>query len=249
MRYFFEISYKGTNYHGWQSQKNAVGVQEVIQKALCLILQEDVSVSGSGRTDTGVHCRQQFFHTDIENKFKTEWLLHRINSFLPEDIAIHTIRKVLPEAHARFDAKNRSYLYIVSRKKDPFLMETAAIYQKDLNISTMNAAASLLLGKQNFQSFSKVKTDVSNFVCDITKAEWREEGDCLEFHITANRFLRGMVRAIVGTLLDVGKEKMAVQEFKKAIEAQDRNAAGASAPAKGLFLSRVEYPEHIFINN
>lgn len=246
MRFFFEISYKGTNYHGWQSQKNAVSVQATVEKVLSTILQEEIKITGSGRTDAGVHCRQQFFHADIKKQFEEKWLLQRINSFLPEDIAILMIREVLPDAHARFDASSRSYQYIISRFKDPFSTEFSYFYRNPLNLSTMKEAASLLPGKQNFESFSKVHTDVSNFVCEITEAEWHEERHQLIFTITANRFLRGMVRAIVGTLLEVGKEKTDTGTFQKIIEARDRKKAGASAPPQGLFLTKVQYPDHIF---
>lgn len=249
MRYFFEVSYRGSRYHGWQAQKNATGVQEVLENALGLILQEMISITGSGRTDTGVHCRQQYFHADINKKFKREWLQQRVNSFLPEDIAIADIRDVKPDAHARFDAYSRSYEYVITRKKDPFLTEEAYFYGKGLDIPTMNHAASLLIGKHNFESFSKVRTDVSNFICDITEAEWHEEQDKLYFKISANRFLRGMVRAIVGTLLDIGKGKITVEGFKTIIENRDRRKAGSAAPPQGLFLTKVLYPEHIFLNN
>ncbi|MGK7391255.1 MAG: tRNA pseudouridine(38-40) synthase TruA [Candidatus Cyclobacteriaceae bacterium M2_1C_046] len=247
MRYFFEVSYKGTNYNGWQSQPNALGVQEVIEKALALVLQEEISITGSGRTDTGVHCRQQYFHVDIQNKFKNNTLLYRLNSYLPKDIALNKILPVKEDAHARFDAIKRSYKYRITRSKDPFDVETAFFYGKSLDVPTMNAAASLLLGRQDFESFSKIKTDVNNFICDITEAKWEEKNSELIFNISANRFLRGMVRAIVGTLLKVGKGKISVEEFKAVIEAKDRQKAGAAVAAHGLFLTEVVYPEEIFI--
>lgn len=249
MRYFFEISYKGTLYHGWQIQKNAITIQQVVEEGLKLILQEELGITGSGRTDTGVHCRQQFFHVDLQQKFEKDWLLHRINSFLPDDIAIKNIYPVKDDAHARFDAFSRSYEYVIARKKDPFTIETTYLYTKYLNISTMNEAASLLIGKQNFESFSKVKTDVSNFTCDIQNVQWVENGSELIFYITANRFLRGMVRAIVGTLLEIGKENISVTDFKKIIIARDRRKAGAAAPPQGLFLTKVLYPQDIYLND
>lgn len=247
MRYFFEVSYKGTNYNGWQSQPNALGVQEVIEKALALVLQEEISIIGSGRTDTGVHCRQQYFHVDINKQFKKNWLLHRLNSYLPKDIALKAILPVKEDAHARFDAIKRSYEYQITRSKDPFKVESAFFYVKSLDVPTMNAAASLLLGKQDFESFSKIKTEVNNFICDITEARWEEKNSELIFHISANRFLRGMVRAIVGTLLDIGKGKTSVEEFKSIIEAKDRQKAGSAAAPQGLFLTEVVYPKEIFI--
>lgn len=247
MRFFFDVSYKGTNYNGWQSQPNAVGVQEVIEKALSTVLRDDLQITGSGRTDTGVHCKQQFFHVDISKKFKKEWLLHRLNSFLPEDISLNAIYTVKDDAHARFDAIERSYCYYIIKKKDPFRTETAVFYGKSLDISTMNEAASLLIGKHDFESFSKVKTEVNNFVCEISEARWKEDNSELIFYISANRFLRGMVRAIVGTLLEVGKGKKSVDDFKAVIEAKDRKEAGSSAVPHGLFLTKVKYPDTIFI--
>lgn len=247
MRYFCEVRYKGTNYHGWQNQKNAISVQEILETKLSLLLNEKISIMGSGRTDAGVHCKQQYFHLDISKKFKKSWFLHRINSFLDNDIAIDDISRVKDEAHARFDAVERSYEYHMVRKKDPFLTEMAYLYGKELNVPTMNKAASLLLGKQNFESFSRVHTDVSNFICEITEAKWKEDGEKLIFHISANRFLRGMVRAIVGTLLDVGEGKLVPSDIQAIIAEKDRKKASAAAPAHGLFLTGVKYPEEIFI--
>jgi len=247
MRYFFEIAYNGTHYNGWQSQHNATGVQEIVEKALSNLLREEIKIVGSGRTDTGVHCEQQFFHTDIEKAFDQNNLVLRLNSLLPKDISINTIRKVKPEASARYNAVERTYQYRITRQKNPFLDGLAWHYFKQADIKTLNKASSLLLGVHDFESFSKVKTDVNHFVCDIKKASWSSNDHKLEFTITANRFLRGMVRAIVGTLLDVGSGKISVEEFQSIIKSKDRKRAGANVPPHGLYLTKVKYPSSIFI--
>jgi tRNA pseudouridine38-40 synthase len=247
MRHFFEISYNGKNYNGWQSQNNAIGVQAVVEETMTKLLRTPVKIVGSGRTDTGVHCEQQFFHSEIEKEFDNEQLLIRLNSFLPKDIAISSIRKVKPTASARYDAIERTYRYEITRKKNPFLEGLAWHYFKTADISTMNRAAALLVGEHDFECFSKVKTDVNHFLCDIKKAEWKEEGDRLYFTIAANRFLRGMVRAIVGTLLDTGTGKITLKDFQSVIQSRDRKQAGANVPSHGLYLMKVKYPSGIFI--
>lgn len=246
MRYFFEIAYNGKNYNGWQSQNNGIGVQAVVEDALSKLLQLQVRIVGSGRTDAGVHCEQQFFHTDIEKDLPSNFLL-KVNSFLPADIVIGSIAKVKDDASARYDAVQRSYRYQITRKKNPFLQDYAWHFFKDVDIPTMNRAASLLVGEQDFECFSKVHTDVNHFLCNITRAEWSVKGDLLIFEISANRFLRGMVRAIVGTLLDVGTGKIQVSDFETIIKSRDRRKAGANVPAQGLFLTGVKYPPEVFI--
>jgi tRNA pseudouridine38-40 synthase len=247
MRFFFEIAYHGKNYNGWQSQHNALGIQTVVEDALSKLLQTKIKIAGSGRTDTGVHCEQQFFHSDIEKEFDIPLLLIKLNSFLPKNIAIRNIRKVKPEASARYDAYERSYRYQITRVKNPFLEELALYYFKNADVQTMNRAAALLVGKHDFECFSKVKTDVNHFLCDVKKAFWKEEGEMLYFYITANRFLRGMVRAIVGTLLDVGSGKTSLKEFQTILNGMDRKAAGANVPPQGLFLTNVKYHSNIFL--
>lgn len=247
MRHFFEIAYNGRNYNGWQSQTNAVGVQAVVENALTKLLGEDISIVGSGRTDTGVHCEQQFFHADIEKEFNPKQLVLRLNSLLPKDIAIHSIRQVKPTASARYDALERTYRYEITRKKNPFLEGLAWHYFKPMDMQTMNRAAALLVGEHDFECFSKVKTDVNHFLCDVKKAVWKEDGDRIYFTIAANRFLRGMVRAIVGTLLDVGSGKKTVKDFQNIIQSRDRKQAGANVPSHGLYLSRVKYPSGVFV--
>ena len=246
MRYFFEICYNGSRYHGWQNQANAIGVQQVVEDALSKLMRSPVAIVGSGRTDTGVHCAQQFFHLDIDREFDRVDLVHRLNSFLPQDIAIRSIIPVKSDAHARYDAMERSYEYKITRVKDPLSVGFTFHYFKSLDIPTMNKAASLLVGEQDFECFSKVKTDVNHFVCDIKKARWNQNENLLVFTITANRFLRGMVRAIVGTLLDVGTGKISIKDFEEIIKSRDRKKAGMNVPPEGLYLISVKYPKKIY---
>jgi tRNA pseudouridine38-40 synthase len=246
MRYFFEITYNGTNYHGWQNQKNAVGVQHVVEEALSKLVREKISIVGSGRTDTGVHCVQQFFHADIDKEFNLTDLIHRLNAFLPKDIAIRNILPVKSDAHARYDAYERSYQYKITRLKDPLLVGYAYYFFRDLDVPTMERASALLKGEHDFECFSKVKTDVNHFICDIKEASWNQKGNVLVFTITANRFLRGMVRAIVGTLLDVGTGKLSVKQFQEILKSKDRKNAGMNAPPEGLYLTQVKYHKSVF---
>ena len=247
MRYFFEIAYHGANYNGWQSQQNAIGVQTVVENVLGTLFRRPVPIVGSGRTDTGVHCEQQYFHVDLTEAFNNARLIQQLNSFLPRDIAIKSIRAVRPDASARYDAIERTYRYQITRVKDPFLQDVAWHYFKPLDIGNMNKAAALLVGEHDFACFSKVKTDVNHFICEVNRAGWIAKGDALTFFISANRFLRGMVRAVVGTLLDVGTGKITQKEFVSILHSKDRKKAGANVPAQGLFLQRVKYPQRIFI--
>lgn len=245
MRYFFEISYNGTNYHGWQSQNNATGIQTVVEDCLSKLLREEIRITASGRTDAGVHCEQQFFHADIGHAPPAD-LLFRMNAMLPPDIVIHSVRPVKPDAHARYDAIERAYQYRIVLSKNAFTKDLAWHFFKPLDLQTMNTAAALLVGKHDFTSFSKVNTDVNNFICNIREAFWMQDHNRLEFSISANRFLRGMVRAIVGTLIDVGLGKTSVDEFKAIIDSKDRREAGQNVPPCGLYLVRVVYPGNIF---
>ena len=241
MRYFIELSYKGTNYHGWQIQPDASSVQEEITKALATILQEKILLVGAGRTDAGVHASQMFAHVDTVKKLTDDYV-HKLNAILPNDIVIKSIKEVSGETHARFDAVSRTYEYKILLGRDPFLLETTwQLHQKNLQIEKMNEAANLLFKYEDFESFSKVKTDVNTFNCTIMKAVWTLEDKHLIFHIKANRFLRNMVRAVVGTLLEVGLGKKTVEDFRKIIESKKRSEAGLSVPAKGLFLTEVCY--------
>jgi tRNA pseudouridine38-40 synthase len=246
MRYFFEIAYNGKNYNGWQSQHNGVGVQSVVEDALSKLLRDQVTIVGSGRTDTGVHCEQQFFHSDIGKEFESDQLILKLNSLLPRDIFIRAIKAVKQTASARYDAVERTYRYEITRVKNPFLDGLAWHFFKPAEVQTMNRAAALLVGEHDFECFSKVKTDVNHFLCDVKKAEWKEEGERLVFMITANRFLRGMVRAVVGTLLDVGTGKISIKDFQNIVQSKDRKKAGANVPAHGLYLMKVKYPSGVF---
>ncbi|TRZ41694.1 tRNA pseudouridine(38-40) synthase TruA [Robertkochia solimangrovi] len=246
MRYFLEFSYNGKAYHGWQRQPNVITVQEVLEKALCTLLRTELEVTGAGRTDTGVHAREMFAHFDFEMIDERDDLVYRLNSLLPEDIAVKGIHVMLPEAHARFDALSRSYEYHITRVKDPFLTDFAYRLKSNPDMELMNQAANMLLNYDNFKCFSRSNTDVKTYICNVTKAEWVKNGDAMIFHISADRFLRNMVRAVVGTLLEVGSGRISIAEFETIINSQDRRKAGASAPAHGLYLTRVEYPRSIF---
>lgn len=245
-RYFIQLSYKGTNYHGWQIQPNAISVQEVLEKTLSTVLRQKIEVVGAGRTDTGVHASFFVLHFDVNEELNyLENLVYKLNSLLPTDIAIQKIWLVANDLHARFSAVSRTYKYYISTKKNPFKADTSFKYLLPLNIDKMNEAARILAEYEDFTSFSRLHTDVKTNNCKILWAEWEVLNTQLIFTIKADRFLRNMVRAIVGTLLEVGKGKLSLNDFRKIIEAKDRAAAGASAPAKGLFLVDVEYPEEI----
>ena len=245
-RYFLQLSYKGTNYHGWQIQPNAVSVQEVMEDALSKILREKIAVIGAGRTDTGVHASFFILHFDTENGIPENLdIVYKLNSFLPSDIAVQKVWPVDDEAHARFSATSRTYHYFISTEKNPFVTETSYKYLKPLDVEKMNKAAQTLFNYTDFTSFSRLHTDVKTNNCKIMQAEWMRSGEQLQFTIKADRFLRNMVRAIVGTLLEVGQGKLSISQFCEIIEKQDRGVAGASAPAQGLFLVDIEYPKNI----
>lgn len=247
-RYFLELSYKGSSFHGWQIQTNAITVQETIEKALSTYFRTPIAVMGSGRTDTGVHASQQVCHFDLKDIHPGENFIKAINAILPKDIAIHAIRKVNPEAHARFDAIKRSYIYRISYTKNPFQQDLAWQLFLPPDVTLMNEAALLLLDYEDFECFSKVHTEVNHFRCKIYEAYWELNKEELLFHITANRFLRGMVRSIVGTLLEIGYQQRPTADVHRIIASKDRNEAGKAAPAKGLFLSQIEYPTHIYLD-
>lgn len=243
-RYFIEISYKGTHYHGWQVQPNALTVQAVFNERSSLILRQPVESLGCGRTDTGVHATQFFLHADlrIDSHVPLPSLINSLNSVLPPDIAVKRIIKVSPHAHARFDATLRSYQYHIHFHKDPF-RQNLSWHLKDMpDVEAMNTAASILFMYTDFSSFSKTHTQVFTNNCRIEKAEWVLTKDGLAFHISADRFLRNMVRAIVGTLLMVGKHQIKPEELHAIIESKSRSNAGNSVPACGLYLTGVSYP-------
>lgn len=252
MRYFMRLAFNGTPFFGWQIQPKNISVQEVIENALTLLLQqpsddgqrERIAITGCGRTDTGVHARDFVAHFDFSEELNEEQrlkLINKLNSFLPKEIVIYAIEPVADDAHARFDAIDRTYRYYVNIRKDAFNFPYARRVFEKLDVDKMNEAASLLLKNEDFTSFSKVHTQVNNMRCHVTHAQWEQCDGQLIFTITANRFLRNMVRAIVGTLLLVGKGKISVQDFQDIIEQKDRCKAGDSAPAHALFLEKVRY--------
>jgi tRNA pseudouridine38-40 synthase len=249
-RYFLELSYKGTQYHGWQSQRNATAIQPILAEALATVLRETVELTGAGRTDTGVHARYYVAHFDCskENLHKDPSFLKAANSLLPFDIAVSNIILVNSKANARFDATWREYEYHIVFQKDPFLQEYAWHLKVKPDINAMNRAASLLLKQNDFASFCKAHSNNKTTLCKVMHAEWKETGNKLVFTIRADRFLRNMVRAIVGTLLDVGYGKVSYEAFKAIIALKNRCNAGTSVPAHGLFLTGIGYPEEVFLN-
>lgn len=247
MRYFIYLSFDGKRYHGWQIQPGADSVQETLEKALSLFLRKNIQVTGAGRTDTGVHARMMVAHFDYGESLDTSWVCDKLNSILPDDIAVQRVLRVNERAHARFDATSRTYRYYVSSGKDPFLRDYSWCMVNMPDFDLMNKAASMLIGNTDFTSFSKLHTDTRTNDCHLTAAEWTELKPGLwVFTITADRFLRNMVRAIVGTLMEVGRHKITLQDFDGIMQRHDRCAAGDSAPAQGLFLENVTYPDSIF---
>ncbi|WP_430615641.1 tRNA pseudouridine(38-40) synthase TruA [Flavobacterium sp. JP2137] len=242
MRYFIEFAYQGTHYHGWQSQPNTKTVQETLTKALGILLKTPLELVGAGRTDAGVHARQMYAHFDFEGFIDSPVLTAKLNSFLPEDIVVYAFHTVGDEAHARFDASSRTYEYHLHLFKDAFKKELSWYHFRPLDIDRMNEAAKILFEYEDFECFSKSHTDVFTYNCTITEAQWTHNQDSLVFTIRANRFLRNMVRAIVGTLIQIGLGKSTVAHLRTIIESKDRGQAGFSVPAKGLFLTRVSYP-------
>jgi tRNA pseudouridine38-40 synthase len=244
-RYFIELAYDGTNYHGWQIQPNAISVQEVLNNALATILRETVETLGCGRTDTGVHARQLYAHFDSQSLVNGQQSLVKIvdslNAILPKDIAVKRVIPVHADAHARFDAVSRSYEYHVHFEKDPFKIHQSWQLRDKPDIALMNVAAKIIMEYTDFSCFSKSNTQTFTNNCKITRAEWVYSAHCLVFHISADRFLRNMVRAIVGTLMQVGKKEIAPEEVRAIIESKNRSNAGTSVPACGLYLTEVKY--------
>lgn len=247
LRYFIKLAYNGKSYFGWQIQPKQKSVQQTIEESISTILRQEIKLTGAGRTDTGVHSKIMFAHFDFEGQLPED-LVHRMNQFLPKDISIYEILSVKEDAHARFDAVSRTYHYLIRIGKDPFDYDYCWQIHQPLDIEKMNLAAEFLLGKQDFSSFAKIHTDVKTHICEIKSAVWTVFGDQLRFEITADRFLRNMVRSIVGTLVDVGRKKISLAEFRTIIEKRDRKFASGSAPAHGLYLVDVEYPKSIYTN-
>jgi tRNA pseudouridine38-40 synthase len=265
-RYFIEVSYKGTAYSGFQIQINGITIQEKIEKALTVFFKKQFSLTGSSRTDAGVHALQNYFHFDVEEplqnpkkpglenftlidgheNFDKSGILYSLNSMLPRDIVIKRIFVVKPNEHCRFDAVSRTYKYFIYKNKNPFLEDRAFYYPYKLDISKLKEAAKLVLLHKDFLSFSKRNTQVKNFICEIKKSEWIEENDTLFYHVESNRFLRGMVKGLVGTMLRVGTGKITLEEFDNIIKSKDCTLADFSVPPQGLFLIKVLYknPEY-----
>lgn len=247
MRYFLYFSYDGGNYHGWQQQPNAISVQEVLNKAISTLLQSAISLVGAGRTDTGVNAKRMVAHFDFCCSLPDKFIF-RLNRLLPPDIAVLDIKQVNKDAHARFDTLSRTYHYYIYKEKDPFKRHYATRYQAELDYTVMNQAAQQLLQVEDFTSFSKLHTDTRTNICHVTKAEWiNENEDLWRFEITADRFLRNMVRAIVGTLIEVGRGRMSIEEFNKVIQQKNRCAAAESVPGEALFLVDITYPDKLFL--
>ncbi len=243
MRYFIRLCFDGTAYHGWQVQKNAHSVQAELNKALSVLFQKEVDTLGCGRTDTGVHARKFYAHFDGEiMEGQSADVIHHLNCMLPHDISVQELISLHPEAHARFDAISRTYEYQIYSYKDPFLRRTAAYFPHELNVDIMNSLSEILLEHSDFSSFSKSRTQTLTNICTITEAYWVKNGDLMTFKITANRFLRNMVRAIVGTLLEGGLGRMDHSKFKEILESKTRSEAGPSVPARGLSLVDIRYP-------
>lgn len=248
LRYFIDLAYDGTCYHGWQIQPNGISVQECLMKALSVVLRRNVEVTGAGRTDAGVHAVHMIAHFDSEEQLDTLRLADKLNRLLPPDISVYGIRQVRSDAHARFDALSRTYKYCITTVKYPFDRHLKYRVFGKLDFQAMNEAAQTLFAYTDFTSFSKLHTDVKTNNCRIMCAEWRQVSDTdWEFVIQADRFLRNMVRAVVGTLLEVGRGKLTVEGFQKVIEQKDRCRAGSSVPGQALFLMDVAYPEDIYI--
>jgi tRNA pseudouridine38-40 synthase len=243
-RYFIELAYDGTNYHGWQVQPNAVTVQELLDKALATLLRQPIETTGCGRTDTGVHAKDFFVHLDVETMDHGLRTIDKrsLNALLPYDIAVKQIIPVHPGAHARFDATLRSYEYHIHFEKNPFLNGYSWMIRDRPNLQLMNHAAAIVMQYTDFSCFSKSNTQVKTNNCKIVKAEWIETENGIVFHISADRFLRNMVRAIVGTLLMVGRGEMQPEDIRKIIESKNRSNAGMSVPACGLYLTEIKYP-------
>lgn len=240
-RYFIEVAYKGTAYAGFQVQENAVTVQSELQKALAVFFRKEFLLTGSSRTDAGVHALQNFFHFDFEIDI-AEKIIYNVNSILPPDIAVKGIKQVKSNAHCRFDAISREYRYFVYNKKNPFLSDRAYYFPYSLNSSKLQEAAAVLKEYNDFTSFSKRNTQVKNFICNIMESRWEEDENGLTYYVKANRFLRGMVRGLTGTMLQVGRGKIDIPVFRKIIEKRDCTAADFAVPGHGLFLCRVNYP-------
>lgn len=238
-RYFLEVSYKGTRYSGFQSQHNANTIQAEVEKAFAILHRQQVEMTGSSRTDAGVHALQNYFHFDVEGIH--EQFVYKMNAILPQDIVVRSVRPVADEAHCRFDAVQREYRYYIYQKKDPFLEDRAFYFPYKLNLQAMLEAAEVIKGYTDFTSFSKRNTQVKTYNCTLQQSEWRVGGEGLVYAVSGNRFLRGMVRGLTATMLKVGREKMTISELRNIIEARDCTKASFAVPPQGLFLMAVRF--------
>ena len=241
-RYFIWLSYDGTNYHGWQVHPNGISVQGELQRVLSTLLRQDVSITGAGRTDAGVHARVMAAHFDFEGDIDCQQLAYKMNRMLPQDIVVDRIEEVSLDMHARFSATERTYHYYIHTRKDPFLRHYSCEIHYPLDFAAMNEAGRILTTYEDFGAFCKAHSDVKTTLCHVTRAEWIQTGEnTWYFVITANRFLRNMVRAVVGTLVDVGRGRLSLEDFRKVIEGKKRSDAGDSMPGNALFLEDVRY--------
>ncbi|MBQ1650715.1 MAG: tRNA pseudouridine(38-40) synthase TruA [Prevotella sp.] len=242
MRYFIHLAYDGTRYHGWQIQPNGISVEGEIELRLSTLLRQPIDIVGAGRTDAGVHARHMVAHFDIEDGCDTKQLCYRLNRMMPPDICIYKIEKVADDLHARFSATSRTYHYYISTKRNPFNRQYTWLCHYDLDFELMNQAAEILMEYKDFASFCKSHTDVKTTFCNIIEAKWiKDDEGCYYFRIKANRFLRNMVRAVVGTLVEIGRHRLSLDDFRNVIEGKKRTMAGESMPANALFLEKIEY--------
>ena len=244
-RYFLELSYKGTRYSGFQSQKNANTIQAEIEKAFEILQRNKITMTGSSRTDAGVHALQNFFHFDFDEAINPHFI-YKMNAILPDDIVIKKLIPVDADSHCRFDAVSRKYKYYIYRHKDPFLKEKAFFFPYKLDIEKLQQAAVIVKEYEDFTSFSKRNTQVKTFICQIIESEWTLEDECLVYHVRANRFLRGMVRSLTATMLKIGRGKLTLNEFRNIIKARDCTQASFAVPSQGLFLLSVSFPDSYF---
>ena len=241
-RYFITLSYDGTNYHGWQVQPNGISVQGELQRVLSTLLRQEIAITGAGRTDAGVHARVMVAHFDVEGELDCKQLAYKMNKMLPKDIAVSKVEEVSPEMHARFSATERTYHYYIHTRKDPFRRAYSCEIHYPLDFEAMNRAGRILMEYEDFGAFCKSGADVKTTLCQVTKAEWVQTSPTTwYFEIRANRFLRNMVRAVVGTLIEVGRGRLSLDDFRKVIEGKQRSDAGESMPGNALFLEDIVY--------
>ncbi|MBI1343799.1 MAG: tRNA pseudouridine(38-40) synthase TruA [Terrimonas sp.] len=244
-RYFLEVAYKGSQYKGFQVQKNAHTIQGEIEKAGAVLQRQPLLLTGSSRTDGGVHALQNYFHFDYEGELHKDFV-YKMNAILPPDIVVRQLYTMPPEAHARFDARSRAYRYVIYRHKDPFLQDRGYYFPYTLDMGLLREAAAILLEYNDFTAFSKKNTQIKTFICQLMQSQWTEEEGCLVYRVEANRFLRGMVRGLVGTMLKVGRGTISVQDFREIIESRDNSRVNFAAPGRGLYLVSVKYPDSYF---